>query len=229
MNRQWKGGIPASMCLNCGQEFRSYDVRRGGGKYCSKECGYEAKRGQIVFIICENCGDVATKREYEVMGTPGRSGFFCSRECAIAHRANFASPLAGRKFTDEHRAKIRASLPRGRNHYNWKGGITPDCRRERNSVEFKEWSAAVLKRDKYTCQYCGEVGGKLHAHHVLSFAQYPTLRYYIENGITLCKACHNKHHPGNYASLSSRGAGLTFLPEPYPEEGGRGKEKQTWL
>lgn len=227
-NHQWKGGVPTSVCLYCGNEFKSYDVRRGGGKYCSRECKYDAMRGQVVFIVCDLCGEVFQRKIYDVNRGLDSDGAYCSVLCAARDkqkkwRDNNQHPLAGKEFSSEHKRKIRASTPRGNRHYNWLGGITDGNHKERNSVEFKEWSRAVLRRDKYTCQYCGKVGGLLHAHHVHSFAKYPELRYYIENGITLCKKCHDTNHPGQYERVSSGGAG-PFFSAPSPVEVGCEKE-----
>ena len=52
--------------------------------------------------------------------------------------------------------------------------------------------ASALKRDKYTCQICGDKGIMLHADHIKPWAYYPELRLVIENGRTLCVPCHVK-------------------------------------
>jgi len=80
------------------------------------------------------------------------------------------------------------------NNY-WKGGITTENEKFRKSPEYKQWRKDVLKRDKYICQECGQVGGKLQAHHIKSFSKYPEFRLVIDNGITLCISCHKKIHP----------------------------------
>lgn len=73
----------------------------------------------------------------------------------------------------------------------WKGGITPENKRLRNSLDFKEWSFSVKQRDNFTCQICGDnKGGNLHANHIKKFSDYKQLRFIITNGITLCKDCH---------------------------------------
>lgn len=57
--------------------------------------------------------------------------------------------------------------------------------------ELKTWRKKVFERDNYTCQECGAVG-YLHAHHIKRWAEYPDLRFDVDNGQTLCKTCHSK-------------------------------------
>ena len=79
-------------------------------------------------------------------------------------------------------------------HWNYKGGITPKNKIIRNSFQMKYWRNEVFLRDNYTCRHCNKTGGILHAHHIREFAKYPELRFEINNGITLCKGCHNIVH-----------------------------------
>jgi len=56
----------------------------------------------------------------------------------------------------------------------------------------KQWRMAVLIRDAYQCQDCGKIcDGKrdAHADHILPISQ-GGARYDLENGQTLCAACH---------------------------------------
>lgn len=64
----------------------------------------------------------------------------------------------------------------------------------RKTPEYKSWRKAVFERDNYTCQICGQRGGKLNAHHVSRYAKSPGLRTDINNGITLCEQCHKELH-----------------------------------
>ena len=66
--------------------------------------------------------------------------------------------------------------------------------RDRQTREYKQWRKSVFERDNYTCQACGEKGGRLQAHHIKQWALYPKERYNVANGVTLCKKCHKKVH-----------------------------------
>ena len=95
------------------------------------------------------------------------------------------------------RIEVRKKLSemfKGSKSANWKGGLTSKNLEIRHSIEFRLWREAVFARDNWTCQKCKEKGGKLHPHHIQNFAQYPELRFAIDNGITLCKDCHREFH-----------------------------------
>ena len=81
-------------------------------------------------------------------------------------------------------------MGKGKDSPNWKGGITPENKKIRSSIEYRLWREAVFARDNWTCQECGEKGCYLEAHHIKRFVDCPELRTSIENGITLCRECH---------------------------------------
>jgi 5-methylcytosine-specific restriction endonuclease McrA len=62
----------------------------------------------------------------------------------------------------------------------------------RYSKMAKDWRTAVFERDNYTCQECHARGGRLEAHHIKPFGFFPEHRFDINNGLTLCRDCHNK-------------------------------------
>ena len=77
----------------------------------------------------------------------------------------------------------------------WNPKLTDKDRLDnRKYPEYYEWRKAVFKRDDFTCQRCGERGGKLNTHHIESYADNKKLRVELSNGITLCEACHKDFH-----------------------------------
>ncbi len=63
----------------------------------------------------------------------------------------------------------------------------------RRLKEVKKWIKLVYERDEYECKKCGSKE-RLHAHHIKTWEEAPDLRVDIDNGITLCQSCHQKHH-----------------------------------
>ncbi len=88
------------------------------------------------------------------------------------------------------------SAEKGKNHWNWKGGITEQNHLIRNSKEYKEWRKRVFERDRFTCVMCGYRSKKrkdIRADHIKPFSLYPDLRFDVNNGRTLCLACDLKY------------------------------------
>jgi len=76
---------------------------------------------------------------------------------------------------------------------NWNGGISSSRTAFRGSTEYKKWRQDVFKRDKFTCQHCGNTKEYLHAHHLKSFAEEMD-NVDVSNGLTVCYKCHEKIH-----------------------------------
>ena len=96
----------------------------------------------------------------------------------------------------------------GKNNPNYKlpkNRITPLRLQIRNSSKYSEWRTQIFGRDNFTCQYCHARGTWLEAHHIKRFSEImkenniKTLEdayicqelWYLNNGVTLCKECHN--------------------------------------
>ena len=110
---------------------------------------------------------------------------------------------SGKKLTKEHRerlSKIAKETNRrpphcyGKECWNWKGGITPLNIKIRSSRKMKAWRRAVLAKYGAVCQKCNQQKGQMISHHIFSFAKYPGIRADVNNGIVLCKDCHDKFH-----------------------------------
>lgn len=80
------------------------------------------------------------------------------------------------------------------NHYNWKGGITSQNTKDRNSERYAVWRTTVFERDNYNCKACKLSKKEINAHHIECFHGNVELRFVVENGITLCKDCHDLFH-----------------------------------
>lgn len=58
---------------------------------------------------------------------------------------------------------------------------------------YKDWRKKVYTRDNHQCQWPGcNQKKRLNAHHIKSWAQYPGLRFDVNNGITLCRLHHDQ-------------------------------------
>jgi len=98
----------------------------------------------------------------------------------------------GKKLTEEHKTKIGIAVSGERNG-NWiENRSLLKKQDERNDSAYQEFVKQVKKRDNHKCRINNEdCSGYCIVHHILSWSEYPELRYNINNGITLCQA----HHP----------------------------------
>jgi len=81
---------------------------------------------------------------------------------------------------------------RGDKNPNWKGGVTlGQSQRRCHTIEYKNWKRALLERDG-ECKMCGSIK-LLEAHHIVSHreCQGTEKEFDINNGIILCRRCHN--------------------------------------
>ena len=107
--------------------------------------------------------------------------------------------------TDEYKTKI-SKANKGRNngmfgiikenHPNWNPNLTDEERElKRATYENEQWRKSVFERDKFACQHCfDDTGGNLEAHHLYSWHAHESLRYEVNNGVTLCEQCHKDFH-----------------------------------
>lgn len=115
-------------------------------------------------------------------------------------------------------SEARKGKRMGEEHPNWKGGKSKIDKTCRMMPEYAEWRTKVYERDDFTCQYCGERGGQLEAHHLKRFAQIikendiKTIidardcseMWNTENGITLCINCHGILDPHRNSRLKKK-------------------------
>ena len=147
-------------------------------------------KGEIKTKVCEVCCSYYERNsKYSIK--QWEESRTCSYKCSgVIHHLEYTPTVESReKNRIAHIGKVTMS---GKNHWNWKNGITPIRTKLYFSNEYKAWRKSVFERDNYTCQTCGQVGGELNADHVQPWAFFPELRFELSNGRTLCLACHQK-------------------------------------
>lgn len=186
-------------CIRCGNGFVSTSPKKAN-KYCSRDCyrGYKEKipdRGLIEKV----CG-VCKKTFFDYSCKKSK---FCSKQCSNEGRKT--RPLLWRTDNKPHcvdcgkevwykSVRCGHCCKSGKNSWRWNGGITPANTKIRFSPKYIEWKLSVFSRDKKTCMSCCTKDRKLQAHHIKPFAEYPQLRFDINNGVSLCYSCHRKMH-----------------------------------
>ena len=204
------------ICLKCSKEFlwraSSSRVIRNWGKFCSRNCSFLIKKGQrlspktefkkgelngIQFqkgMIPWNIGIPMSDKQKQILSRANK-GTHHGRELKkgqkswLKDKKGYKNNGSFNNGLDSRRTNI---FQKGREHPNWKGGITPINKLIRHSFIYIQWRQAIFERDNYTCQFCFKRGGILHADHIKSFALFPELRFELSNGRTLCVDCHKK-------------------------------------
>ena len=188
-------------CL-AGKNHPDYDMRAralkegSGCPYCAgKRVCKENSLGYFHPIVFDLWSDLNEKTPYDYTCGSAKDIFLkCNngihddykRRVQDCVRINFVCPICARK---------NKVMPHGKDHPNWNPNRSADSR-IRTSNEYLDWRKLVFERDNYTCVCCGNTG-RLNAHHIYAFSNYKELRLDINNGITLCNACHNVNSKGS--------------------------------
>lgn len=132
-----------------------------------------------------------------------------NRPCKQCSKSFYARNMKTRFCSHKCYGKSGVGARKGELNTNWKGGITRTSVAIRNSTEYKLWRKSVFERDDYTCVWCGNnESGNLNADHIKSFAQYPELRFAIDNGRTLCIPCHKT--TDSYLNIKYKKNGIQY-------------------
>ena len=197
-------------CIQCGKTFSgNFGPKR---MFCSIKCRqlYRNDSSRNPAKTPKARAKISASRK----GKPTTLGLLCSEE----KKRKISKTLTGRKLSQKHiqsirnamtseiRAKIsvarkKQKMPSGENHPMWKGGYAKIRQARYNESDYIEWHDKCLERDNYICQYCGArngMGESIHfqVHHIINYWERPDLAYALDNGITLCKGCHQKAHKG---------------------------------
>lgn len=138
-----------------------------------------------VNLVCRLC-----KKTFVVLKCQSNR-VFCSRSCVgLSNRGNKHN--LGRKLSEEHKRKIGFAHTGEKNHKWIKDRTKLVKRQKRGDSAYCYWRKEVWLRDNFKCKIANpDCVGRIEAHHILSWSDFPELRYQINNGITLCHA----HHP----------------------------------
>jgi HNH endonuclease len=199
--------VRTNTCLTCGETFTKPHNPNRVYRFCSVACSTsnkdkrqrhsEVMRGKVAW----NRGLPGRQPWHNTTGlntgdpwNQGETGLYSAetRKKMGAKNVGVPPPNKGQPMSDAQREKLRAAKlgKKGADCNAWQGGKTAEQTLIRSSAEGKAWKRAVLERDHFTCQVCGQVGGKLHVDHIKPFAYFPALRFDPTNGRTLCTDCH---------------------------------------
>lgn len=129
---------------------------------------------------------------------------FCGRSCKnkFFSRTNPCSlPIGGGgENMMPHVIEGRRNRMLGSNNHNWIIDRSKLKKKEqRNDSAYQDWRKQVWLRDNFKCKIANpDCKGRIEAHHILSWKEYPELRYEVNNGITLC----HLHHPRKRKEVS---------------------------
>lgn len=182
-NPMWRGGPVEVCCQVCGDSFSVNRAKvKASARYCSQDCKSKSQLVEKVLLQCVICNSDFERYPSYIAKAEARgdSVSTCSKKC-------FGETVSKRQ--------------QGEANPQWRGGVTPENKRIRDSKQTAMWRKAVFSRDGYQCRHCGAKNTKglgksvkLHAHHIKGFAKYPDLRFNVDNGITLCIECHMAVH-----------------------------------
>lgn len=200
------------ICNFCHGLFKDY--KSNHRKFCCSKC-FSKSRALGIRPKCLDCGKQLSRLHLKrcmscynksIKGSRHWNWKGGKRKCLDCGK-QLASYRVGRC------SKCFVPLKSGEKSPNWKGGVTPLHNKIRSSIENKLWIQSVFARDGYTCQKTGKRGGDLTAHHILNFAQYPELRFAIDNGITLSIKSHKEFHKKYGIKSNTREQLLEFLEQ----------------
>lgn len=205
------------VCDYCNKQFSSANKN---SKYCSVECQGKSYK-KVIECKCNYCGkEIEIKpNKYKknknnfcnikCMGkwrseniTGKNSPLFRKVECNCSYCGELIEVSQNRYNTLKNHfcnikcmGKWKSKNCIGEKNPNWNCNISQEEREQGRNIDgYKEFIKDTLKRDNYTCQYCGQISRDLNVHHLNSYHWDKENRTNINNGITLCSTCHNDFH-----------------------------------
>jgi len=188
-NKFSRGGTLIRNCKECKRDFISYRCRKS--IFCGAGC--MAKNKEFREGISKR--QKGYKPTDEALKNMSLSHLGKPNNSSTKFKKGNIPPYKGKKIPKEVVEKMVKTHKENRikNGYIYK--IPKDNYKEiRHSRIYDIWRTSVFARDNWICQKYKIRGGKIHAHHINNFADYPELRFAIDNGITLSEKAHKEFH-----------------------------------
>lgn len=189
-------GLALVKCPICGKEFKPKRINganKPAKRYCSRKCACIASRGKISPKRTDRRILDVVKKLYPMGGAESLAKMFgksVKAICQIAHK------LGIRLTPETYRKKVHESARAYMKTKNNPGYISGNTCKEWGN-NWPEQRKAALKRDKYTCQNCGNSGRSVH--HIKArrfFIGHMEDANTLDNLITFCSGCHIKIERG---------------------------------
>ena len=149
-----------------------------------------AKKQDFGYKTCLECGSIIIHKIKRDI----KRKKFCSRSCLGMYEGK-RRPLEHFKkmwemgCTPENNIK---KIHKGENHPLYIKDRSK-VKSKRPQFENRQWVRQIFERDKFTCQICQKVGGRLQADHIKPYAICSeSEKWDLNNGRTLCVDCHKK-------------------------------------
>lgn len=194
------------------KEFKNVDYPME----CIALCGHIKKLSVSNLLIehglqCKSCGHktTANKKTYKYEDV---YNYFKENGCELISseyngvyakltyvaQCGHINEISFTKFKNSGRGRkcSKCCRPRGNEHHAFNPELSVDKRlQNRDYYEIIQWRLNVYKKDNYICVCCGyDKGGNLNAHHLNGYNWDSKNRLNVENGVTLCKNCHDNFH-----------------------------------
>lgn len=168
--------------------------------YSSDELSFGSHKK--VWAVCDDCGKgrwIEYRRYKDLCRHCATTSESFIRKNSESHKGK-KNHRYGISMPEKIRKQISATL-QGVRIEKWTSFTTSESQKFYNSNKYDAWRQFVFKRDKFTCQECGDSpSGKLNAHHILPYRDWKDTQYSLNpmNGITLCKTCHEETYGNEY-------------------------------
>lgn len=220
-------------CKQCGTEFAKKQTTSTKNwnervKYCSRKCKDDSQKGKPTW----NAGTKGVMKPNQTSFKNGHDKGKRFKKGNVPHNAGTATVYKGncKQCDEEFKASSRKLghekaenkkfcskecqyiFNRGENNPNWRGGLATIQETIRKSHIYVKWRKQILKERHFTCEECGQLGGRLEVHHIKAFSEIlnenkiETIEeakrcielWDKENTQCLCKPCHKE--TDNYCS-----------------------------